>query len=122
MELFATLTAGLDSTVSGLYAGNTAPMASVMMALSATSLIPMAVELATLFGMKTSANVKILILVARSGVLSGTLSAEQTSTTLLAVFAHLIALLARPILAFHALRIPTVVELVLLLFALQALK
>jgi hypothetical protein len=91
-------------------AGNTVSLASVMMALSVLSLKLMAVVSAMPSGMKINVSEKILILAARNGVLSGIPSAELTSTTLLAAFVHLIALLVRQTLAFHARRIPMVVE------------
>jgi hypothetical protein len=113
MELFATHYAELASTELDLSAGNTVPMDSVMMVLSAISLMPTDVELDTQFGMKISAIVKIQISVAKSGEQFGTLNAEQTSTMLLAVSAHQIAHLVRPILVSHAQRIHMVVELAL---------
>ena len=90
-------------------AGNTANLGSVMMALSATSQRPMAEESDTPSGMKISVKEKTLILVAKSGELSGTPSAGPTSTMLPAASAHQIAPQARPILASPALRTPTVV-------------
>ena len=59
-------------------AGSTAPASSVTMELSATSLILMEEGLARPMSAKT----------ARSGALFGTLSAAQTFTTLVAVFAR----------------------------------
>ena len=94
MELSATLIANRDSTVLDLSAGNIAPASSVMMALSATSPLPMAVELDTLFGMKVDVTETTLSLAVRSGASSGTPSAELTSTMLHAAFAHQIAHLA----------------------------
>ena len=122
MELFATHCAELASTELDLSAGNTALMGSVMMVPSAISLTHMDVELDTQFGMKTNVTVKILILDAKSGELSGTLNAELTSTMSLAVSAHLIAPLVRPILVSHAQRTLMVVVLALLSSAHQALR
>lgn len=122
MELFATHCAELASTELDLSAGNTALMGSVMMVPSAISLTLMDAELDTQFGMKTNVTVKILNSAAKSGEPFGTLNAERTSTMLLAVFAHQIALLDRPILVSHAQRTPMVVELAPLLSAHQALK
>jgi len=122
MELFATPYAELASTESALSAGNTALMDSVMMAPSATSLTHMVAELDTQFGMKTNVTVKILILDAKSGELSGTLNAELTSTMSLAVSAHQIAPLVRPILVSLAQRTLMAVVLAPLSSAHQALK
>jgi hypothetical protein len=122
MELFATHCVELASTESDQFAGNTALMDSVMMVPSAISLTHMDVELDTQFGMKTNVTVKILISAAKSGEPFGTLNAEQTSTMLLAVSVHQIALLVRPILVSHAQRTPMAVELAPLLSVHQALK
>ena len=110
MEHFAILNAELVSTELDLYAGNIVLMASVMMVLSAISLKLMDVELDMQFGMKTNVTGKMLILVVKSGVPFGTLNAEQTSTMSLAVSAHQIVLLVRPISVSHVQKIPTVVE------------
>jgi hypothetical protein len=72
--------------------------------------------------MKINVIVKIQISVAKSGEPFGTLNAEQTSIMLLAVSAHQIAPLVRPILVSHAQRTPMAVELAYPLSAHQALK
>jgi len=122
MVHFATLFAELVSTVLDQSAGNIAQMDSVMMALSASSPKLMVVELVMPSGMKTSATVRMLMLVARNGVLCGILNAEQTSTMSLAVFAHLTALLVKPILAFLVLKTLMAVVLALHLSAVKVLR
>jgi hypothetical protein len=122
MVHFAILFVELGTTVLVQFAGSIALMDSAMMVLSASSPKLMDVELVMLSGMRTSATVRMLMLVARNGVLCGILSAEQTSTMLLAVFAHLTAQLVKLILAFLVLKTLMAVVLALHLSAVKVLR
>ena len=101
MELYAILGARRVSTELAPFVGRTASQDSVMMALSALNLSPMAEEQDMFSGMKISATEKIPMLVAKSGELCGTLSARLTSTMLLAVSVHQIVPLTRLTLVSH---------------------
>ena len=90
-EPYATPNAEMDSTESAQYAGNTAPLNSEMMELSAINPAHMEEVLGMLSGMRMNATVTTLK-VARSGEPSGTQDARRTSTTSLAVSAHQTAL------------------------------
>ena len=110
-EPFATPGVERASMVSGLSAGNIALPVSVTTAPSVSSLSLTAVVLDIPCGVRALATMTTRMLVAaRSGASSGTLSADPTSTTLLAAFAHQTALQARLTSVSLALRIPTVVE------------
>lgn len=88
MVLSVTPIAEKDFTVLVQSVGNTAQITSEMMAPSVTNLQLMVEVLDMPSGIETTVRETTLISVARNGEQSGTLSAKQTSTMLLAVSVH----------------------------------